>query len=240
MSNLDSITPEYLLSEQYIKDMMTGYTDSYDTFISGIYDAEPKTQNYNIRHFPLVNQLGGWRWKGIFTYRETFIDLIFNKNLRGVDFGGSQRPIASHVDVVDIEDTDFYGRPVKYKTLEEVDYDLDFIFTSHTLEHIPDLDQTLTSMYDNLTKDGILAINIPSHTVKRWWANTGNWMGGTPHVHSFKLSKTNAPYYTHAGTQRYESIPNLIDIDTLLEKKGFNIALAEYSGDNNIIIFAEK
>ena len=41
-------------------------------------------------------------------------------------------------------------------------------------------------MYDNLTKDGILAINIPSHTVKRWWANTGNWMGGTPHVHSFK------------------------------------------------------
>ena len=160
MSNLDSITPEYLLSEQYIKDMMTGYTDSYDTFISGIYDAEPKTQNYNIRHFQLVNKLGGWRWKGIFTYRETFIDLIFNKNLRGVDFGGSQRPIASHVDVVDIEDTDFYGRPVKYKTLEEVDYDLDFIFTSHTLEHIPDLDQTLTSMYDNLTKDGILAINI--------------------------------------------------------------------------------
>ena len=186
MSNLDSITPEYLLSEQYIKDMMTGYTDSYDTFITGIYDAVPKTQNYNIRHFQLVNQLGGWRWKGIFTYRETFIDLIFNKNLRGVDFGGSQRPIASHVDVVDIEDTDFYGRQVKYKTLEEVDYDLDFIFTSHTLEHIPDLDQTLTSMYDNLTKDGILAINIPSHTVKRWWANTGNWMGGTPHVHSFK------------------------------------------------------
>ena len=95
-------------------------------------------------------------------------------------------------------------------------------------------------MHNNLTKDGVLAINVPSHTVKRWWANTGNWMGGTPHVHSFKLSKTNAPYYTHAGTQRYESIPNLIDIDTLLEKKGFNIALAEYSGDNNIIIFAEK
>ena len=240
MSNLDSITSEYLLSKEYVNDMMAGYNGNYDDFISGIYDAEPKTNNYNIRHFQLVNKLGGWRWKGIFTYRETFIDLIFNENLKGVDFGGSQRPIASHVDVVDIEDTDFYGRPVKYKTLEEVDYDLDFIFTSHTLEHIPDLDQTLTSMHNNLTKDGVLAINVPSHTVKRWWANTGNWMGGTPHVHSFKLSKTNAPYYTHAGTQRYESIPNLIDIDTLLEEKGFNIALAEYSGDNNIIIFAEK
>lgn len=240
MSAIDNITPEYLLSDKYVDIMLKGSNQTYEEFINFLYDAEPKTNNYNFRHFQAAQVLGGWRWKGMFTYRETFVDLIFNKNLKGVDFGGSQRPIASHVDVVDIEDVDFYGRPVKYKSLEEVDYDLDFIFTSHTLEHIPELDKVLTSMYDNLTNDGVLAINVPSHTVKRWWANTGNWMGGTPHVHSFKLSKTNAPYYTHAGTQEYESIPNLIDIDTLLEKKGFNIALAEYAGDNNIIIFAEK
>ena len=95
-------------------------------------------------------------------------------------------------------------------------------------------------MHKSLTDDGILALNLPSHSCKRWWADTGNWMGGTPHVHSFKLSKTTSPYYTHADTQQYKDIPNLIDIDTLLEEKGFNIALAEYSGDNNIIIFAEK
>ena len=85
-------------------------------------------------------------------------------------------------------------------------------------------------MYDALVEDGILALNLPSYSCKRWWANTGNWMGGTPHVHTFKLKKSNIT----------EKIPNLINIDELLEEKGFKIALAEYAGDNNIIIFAEK
>ncbi len=189
MNNLDLITPEYLKSQEYTNDMLTGYTGFYDQFIAELYDAEPKTNNYNIRHFELVHKLGCWRWKGIFTYRETFIDLIFNKELKGIDFGGSQRPIASHLDIVDIESTDFYGRPVKYHSLDEVDYDIDFIFSSHTLEH-----------------------------------------GGTPHVHTFKLKKTKVN----------EDIPGLLNIDEVIENKGFKIALAEYAGDNNIIIFAEK
>ena len=133
MTNLDSITPEYLNSQEYINDMLIGYSGNYQQFINDLYDAEPKTNNYNIRHFQLVSKLGGWRWKGIFTYKETFIDLIFNKNLKGIDFGGSQRPISSHLDIVDIEETDYYGRPVKYKSLEEVEYDIDFIFSSINL-----------------------------------------------------------------------------------------------------------
>ena len=230
MNNLDLITPEYLKSQEYTNDMLTGYTGFHDQFIAELYDAEPKTNNYNIRHFKLVHKLGCWRWKGIFTYRETFIDLIFNKELKGIDFGGSQRPIASHLDIVDIESTDFYGRPVKYHSLDEVDYDIDFIFSSHTLEHIPELDQILSQIYNNLTKDGILALNLPSYSCKRWWAHTGNWMGGTPHVHTFKLKKTKVN----------EDIPGLLNIDEVIENKGFKIALAEYAGDNNIIIFAEK
>jgi predicted SAM-dependent methyltransferase len=228
--NIDFFNKEYLLSEQYIRDMMVGYNGDYNDFIHSLYDAEPKTDNYNIRHFQLSQKLGGWRWKGIFTYRETFANIIFNKNLKGIDFGGSQRPISSHIDIVDIEKNDYYQRPVKYNLLEEVEYDIDFIFSSHTLEHIPNLEEILEQMYDNLVKDGILALNLPSYSCKRWWANTGNWMGGTPHVHTFKLKKTKV----------VEDIPKLINIDELLEKKGFNIALAEYSGDNNIIIFAEK
>ena len=55
-------------------------------------------------------------------------------------------------------------------------------------------------------------------------------MGGTPHVHTFKLSKTKVD----------EEITNLLDIDSLLKKFGFKISLAEYTGDNSIIIFAEK
>ena len=85
-------------------------------------------------------------------------------------------------------------------------------------------------MYANLSPDGILALNLPSYTCKRWWADTGNWMGGTPHVHTFKLKKSEVS----------EKIPKLINIDELIVNHGFNIALAEYAGDNNIIIFAEK
>ena len=114
--------------------------------------------------------------------------------------------------------------------LDEIDYDLDFIFSSHTLEHIPNLEEILQQMYDNLVKDGILALNLPAYTCKRWIAKTGHWMGGTPHVHTFKLSKTKVD----------EDITNLLDIDSLLEKFGFKISLAEYTGDNSIIIFAEK
>ena len=55
-------------------------------------------------------------------------------------------------------------------------------------------------------------------------------MGGTPHVHTFKLKKTTIN----------EDIPNLLNIDEILEDVGFNISLAEYAGDNNIIVFAEK
>ena len=114
--------------------------------------------------------------------------------------------------------------------MSEVDYDIDFIFSSHTLEHIPNLEEILQEMYDNLVDDGILALNLPAYSCKRWIAKTGHWMGGTPHVHTFKLSKTKVD----------EDITNLLDIDSLLEKFGFKISLAEYTGDNSIIIFAEK
>lgn len=225
------ITKEYLLSDNYVNDMLIGYNNSLTQFISDLYDAEPKTNNYNIRHFQLSQKLGGWRWKGIFTYRETFINIIFNDKLKGVDFGGSQRPISPNIDIVDIETTDYYDRPIKYHKLSEVEYPIDYIFSSHTLEHIPNLEDIIEEMYEALVTDGILALNLPSYSCKRWWANTGNWMGGTPHVHTFKLKKT---------IDINEDIPNLINIDELLENKGFKIALAEYAGDNNIIIFAEK
>jgi len=37
-----------------------------------------------------------------------------------------------------------------------------------------------------------------------------------------------------------ESIANLLNIDEVLEKNHFTITLAEYTGDNSIVIVAEK
>ena len=227
---MNTIDKNYLLSQEYVDDMLECYDGNFNDYINFLDDANLKTNNYNFRHFISHFRHGGWRWKGILTYRETFVNLIYNDNLKGIDFGGSQRPISEHIDIVDLEDIDFYGRKVKYKSLSEVDYDIDFIFSSHTLEHIPNLEEILQQMYDNLVKDGILALNLPAYSCKRWIAKTGHWMGGTPHVHTFKLSKTKVD----------EDITNLLDIDSLLEKFGFKISLAEYTGDNSIIIFAEK
>lgn len=228
--NIERINKNYLSSDEYLQHFLINSNMNYNDFISFHYDAEPKTQNYEIRAFQFRTMLGVWRWKGIFTYRDTFISIIFNDKLKGVDFGGSQGPVAPHVDIVDLENIDYYGRPIKYHKLSEVEYSIDYIFSSHTLEHIPNLEEVLEEMYKALEKDGILALNLPSYSCKRWWADTGNWMGGTPHVHTFKLKKTKVE----------EDIPKLINIDELLEQKGFKIALAEYAGDNNIIIFAEK
>lgn len=226
---MELTTHSYLTSPEYTSDMMRGYNGTYEDFINFYYDADPRTPNYDFRHSVYSKQLGGWRWKGIFTYRETFIDILFNSKLKGVDFGGAAGPICKHIDIVDLYEKDYYGREVKYNYLSEVPYKLDYIFSSHTLEHILELDKIIQEMYSCLDESGILALNLPSYTCKRWWAYDGPRIGGK-HVHTFKLKKTTTD----------EQIPNLINIDELLEKKGFKIALAEYSGDNNIIIFAEK
>ena len=78
------VNKNYLLSDNYINEMMQHYGGNHDDFINFLYDADPKTDNYNWRHFQLVQKLGGWRWKGIFTYRKTFVDLIYNKSLKGI------------------------------------------------------------------------------------------------------------------------------------------------------------
>ena len=90
MYNMDK---NYLLSNKYVDEMLQYHNGTTNDFIDFLYDAEPKTDNYNFRHFQLVHKLGCWRWKGIFTYRETFVNLIYNDELKGVDFGGCRRLI---------------------------------------------------------------------------------------------------------------------------------------------------
>ena len=84
------VDKNYLLSNDYVKEMLYYYNGEHSDFLNILNDADPKTENYNWRHFQLVQKLGGWRWKGIFTYRETFVDLIYNEKLKGIDFGGSK------------------------------------------------------------------------------------------------------------------------------------------------------
>lgn len=232
--SLDYFTKDYLLSDKYVNDMMVKANIPYDDYIKFLSDANTPTPNYVHRHNPHTSdtskKLGGWRWKGLFTYRKEIVPILYHNNLKGVDFGGSQRPISNHLDIVDLEKIDYYNRPVKYSSLKQVEGGLDFIFSSHTLEHIPNLEQILEEMYESLNFGGKLILNLPAYTCLRWRADSGIDMGGTLHVHTFKLGKTEVN----------EDIEHLINIDKLLEEKGFKISLAEYTGDNSIIIICDK
>lgn len=222
----------YITSQEYKNDMLYKVDNEKD-FFNYLHDAEPSTENYKFRHGPNAVKMGAWRWKGIFTHLEKFKSLLFDSNLKGVDLGGASNPISPILDIVDIQPTDLYGNKVKYSSLKDIPKPIDFIYSSHTLEHILDLDQIVSDMFKSLKPQGILALNLPSYSCKRWRANGGHihkGLGGTPHLHTFKLSSTKVN----------EVIDSLVDIDSILIKHKFNITLAEYTGDDSIVIFAQK
>ena len=72
-----------------------------NAFLDFLNDAEESTPNYMYRHQNYGLSLGSWRWKGVFTFREKIIPVLFNNELRGIDFGGAYGPIAKHTDIVD-------------------------------------------------------------------------------------------------------------------------------------------
>lgn len=235
------MTKDYIESQEYINDMLNGITVSQEDYLKFHYDAEPRTANYTHRHNVIRKKLGTWRWKGVFQFKDILSPIIFSKDLRGIDFGGSQRPISYDVDIVDVENTDDLGRPVKYNSMDDLDFKPDFIFSSHTLEHLDDLDFYLKKFHEKLKPNGHFITLIPSYSCKRWHANTGNWMGneatkGTPgalaalHKHTFVLNKTN---------WEFMGLNSPVEIDTKL-KEYFNLKIIEYTGDNSIFILGTK
>ena len=235
------MTKDYIESQEYINDMLHGIKESKEDYFKFLYDAEPRTANYTHRHNTIRKKLGTWRWKGVFQFKDILSPIIFNPKLKGIDFGGSQRPISYDVDIVDVEHTDDLGRPVKYHSMDDLDFNPDFIFSSHTLEHLDDLDFYLKKFYKKLKPNGYFITLIPSYSCKRWHANTGNWMGneaakGTPgalaalHKHTFVLAETN---------WEFMGLNSPVEIDTKL-KEYFNLEIIKYTGDNSIFILGTK
>ena len=235
------MTKDYIESPEYVKDMLHMVNTSEKEYLKFLYDAEPRTANYTHRHNIIRKKLGTWRWKGIFQFRDILSPIIFNPNFKGIDFGGSQRPISYDVDIVDVEHTDDLGRPVRYHSMDDLDFEPDFIFLSHTLEHLDDLDFYLKKFHEKLKPNGYFITLVPSYSCKRWHANTGNWMGneatkGTPgalaalHKHTLVLSKTN---------WEFMGLNSPVEIDTKL-KEYFSLEIIEYTGDNSIFILGKK
>ena len=99
---------------------------------------------------------------------------------------------------------------------------VDVVFTSHTLEHIPELEKTISDIHDTLKVGGYAIIHIPSYQCKRWHKGFKNARG--KHEWTFCLSKDNVEY---------------TEIDTLIDDY-FDTEIAEHCGDDSILIVGRK
>lgn len=201
------ITEDYIKSHVYKKTIMK-HTDEYSDF----YHQEKNQKNFNYRHANLQG-LGAWKWLCTFKHKNIIAKYVFS-HLKGIDFGGASAPIWGNTEIIDIYP------PKMYRQLHQIkDEELDYIFTSHTLEHIENLDNTLFHFNRVLKKDGILIVFVPCFTCERWRAGSGL----TSHVHTFDMGDFG---YT--------------DIKSIIEEHDFEILEAEYTWDNSIFILGVK
>lgn len=175
-----------------------------------LHDAEQRTESWQRRHSPeAIAQLGVWRWKGIQKHAARILDAICGK--RVIDFGGADGPLGFGSIVVDSKS--------EAKTLDDIAGQVDVIFTSHTLEHVEDVEGFLTESFHKLLNGGVLIAHVPAWTCERWRADRyNNSAQPNGHKHTF-------------------DIPGLAERFSL---SGFDMELAEYCGDDSIIIFARK
>lgn len=191
-------------------------------------DAEERTDDFKYRHGhkpyrrDKVNKvLGAWRWKGLYQHRNRIVEILSG---RGVDFGGGACPISKDAVIVDLLEKDIYGRKIDYKSLDDLDFEPDYIFSSHCLEHIQDIESVLKNTKDTLSSEGKYILHVPAYSCKRWLPKFHKNRNYGDHVWCF--------YIGDKPDGEYE---NLIAVDKLVEKY-FDLSVCEYVGDNSIMI----
>lgn len=201
------ITKEYIYSYVYDNTMLKYVNSSCNLF-----NQHENVKNFDYRMSKLRG-LGAWRWLSTFRHRYLIADFVFSKQ-QGIDFGGHHAPIYGNTEIIDIYPEHFY-RKIRYISDEELDY----IFTSHTLEHVKELPYTLREFTRILKPAGYLICIVPSWNCERWRAG-----GPNTHLYTFGL----------------ENDSEWINIEKLISNAGFNVLKAEYTYDNSIIILATK
>jgi len=217
------LNKEFINSSAY-DELMLKYNNNDLSFIN---DAEEKTENFKYRHLKYHKILGAWRWKGLWQNKELISEFVFNNNLKGIDFGGANGPISSTITIVDFADKDSFKRPVKYKSLSSIDFKLDYIFSSHTLEHIKDLDSIFNEFKNHLKENAQLFFLVPAYTCVRWQSGIHTNKAFNDHAWTFCLEKDYSKL----------NLKNLLSFDQKV-KEHFTIKSANYVGDNSIFVHA--
>lgn len=210
------ITKEYLTSAEYDELMHTFLTDDVDIWYLG-QDLD-MFKSYGFRHLNVLH-VYAWRWLSTYQHRYEIMEYVFSDKV-GIDFGGANGTIGGNTRIIDIQPG--------FDKIEDIeDGSLDYIYTSHTLEHIVDLDDKLKVLLGKLKKGGVLLAILPSHRCERWKApkdrTPDEIIVDVDHKWTFSLEDG---VYTR--------------IDKKIEKAGFKILTAEYAWESAIWIVAEK
>ncbi len=189
-----------------------------------LHDAEDRTESWKRRHTPeMIEALGVWRWKGIQDNAARILDLICGK--RVIDFGGADGPLGFGSIVVD--------QKAECKTLDDVDGQVDVIFTSHTLEHLDDPAAWLEEAHARLNDGGHLIVHVPAYTCRRWRKEKyDNPNQANGHKHTFCLWPSCT---TDAMTQLGGMVADAMSLESVND-----LYEAEYVGDDSILVIARK
>jgi SAM-dependent methyltransferase len=208
-------------------------TKYYDEAIDGLNSAELLTKNFNYRHFKKGAVLGAWRWMGVYEKRDLLQKYVFSSHLAGLDVGGARGPISLDVDICDRLEKDIFRRRVKYHDISEIpNGSLDYVWSSHTLEHIPKLEEFISRLRDILKDNGKLIILVPAYTCSRWRAGSHTYtdkQGDSSHLYTFCLT----------SDKNVEEAVGCCAIDEVVGRY-FAVDETEMVGDNSIFLLATR
>lgn len=215
-------TLEYLMSDDYLNEMrkFLPYPGSFD-----LHEAQNNTSSYRYRHHSQIKKLGIFRWRGIEKHKDFLIEIFSDPKKLIIDLGGAACPVGFNTEVMDIEEFDLYNNKVKYNSLDEIKEKVDVVFTSHTLEHIPEIENFIVKIKNIIKKDGLFIIHVPSFFCEDWRVGIHHDAKQGDHVVTFGTSKVDKP----------NGLNNYCDIDVLMEKY-FRIDTVEYCGDDSIFM----
>jgi SAM-dependent methyltransferase len=194
-----------------------------------LHEAQNETRNYRFRHQTIARRLGVFRWRGIQKNLDAILPLLTQPGAKIIDFGGAGGPLGFGAEVVDKLDQDAWGREVRHHALADIGSDVSVVFSSHALEHIPELDDTLGSIQHCLRPGGHLILHVPSFQCERWRAGLHTNRRYSDHVWTFGIGPCPQCINCH----------NYVDIEQKVRER-FELRRAEYCGDDSIFILAQK
>jgi SAM-dependent methyltransferase len=221
------VTLEFLRSDEY-QELMNRYVP-YDGDY-GLHEAEINSKSFMFRAFQVPERLGAYRWRGVQENLDLILDLLTDDSKVVVDFGGAGSTFGLGSIIVDQLEYDASGKRVPYHSLDELPDKVDAVLSSHTLEHVPDLEGELQRIHDVLKPGGTFIAHLPSFSCVRWRVGVHSHPSFGDHVWTFGLSGT-------PGVP--PGLVNYLEVDQVLAR-WFEVESAEYCGDDSIFAVCRR